>query len=88
MRQCRRFYDLEVNVAYDVTQSELRALDAAFQCLAASLKHAGVLDEDLYVARLESHISGDYLIADNKEIFNLSLQRYIDDIKRVKGPVK
>lgn len=86
MRQCRRVNDLEVNVAYDVTQSELRALDLAFQCLVASLKHAGVLDENLYVSRLESHISGDYPLADNKEVFNLSLQRYIDDIKRVKGP--
>ncbi|WP_339419045.1 MULTISPECIES: hypothetical protein [unclassified Pseudomonas] len=68
-----------------VTQSEIVALDLAFRCLAASLKHAGVLDEELYVARLKSHMSGDYPLAESKEIFNLKLQSYVDDISRVKG---
>ncbi|WP_447775269.1 hypothetical protein [Pseudomonas chlororaphis] len=69
-----------------VTQSEIMALDLAFRCLAASLKHAGILDEELYVARLKSQIIGDYPAAENKEIFNLKLQSYVDDIGRVKGP--
>ena len=86
MRQFRRVYDLEVNVTREVTQSEFKALDLAFRCLAASLKHAGILNEDLYVKRLESQILGDYPAADNKEVFNLVLQHYIDDIKRVGGP--
>lgn len=75
-------------MAREVTQSEFKALDLAFRCLAASLKHAGILDEDLYVKRLEAQIQGDYPAADNKEIFNLVLQNYVDDIKRVKGPVE
>jgi len=85
LRQYRRFYDLEVNVTKVVTQSEFVALDLAFRCLAASLKHAGILDEDLYVARLKAQISGDYPVAESKEIFNLKLQSYVDDIARVKG---
>ncbi|QYX54358.1 hypothetical protein K3F44_08720 [Pseudomonas sp. S07E 245] len=72
----------------EVSQSEFKALDLAFRCLAASLKHAGILDENLYVMRLESQIQGDYPAADNKEIFNLVLQNYVDDIKRVKGPAE
>lgn len=81
-------HDLEVSVAKEVTQSEFKALDLAFRCLVASLKHAGTLDEELYVMRLESQIKGDYPAADNKEIFNMVLQHYVDDIKRVKGPVE
>lgn len=74
-------------MAKEVTQSEFKALDLAFRCLAASLKNAGTLDEELYVRRLEAQIQGDYPAAENKEIFNLVLQNYVDDIKRVKGPV-
>ncbi|WP_439868879.1 hypothetical protein [Pseudomonas syringae] len=69
-----------------VTQSEIVALDLAFRCLAASLKHAGSLQEELYVGRLEAAMVADYPVAESKEIFNLKLQSYIDDIARVKGP--
>ena len=75
-------------MAREVTQSEFKALDLAFRCLAASLKHAGILNEELYVKRLEAHIQGDYPAADNKEIFNLVLQNYVDDIKRIKAPAE
>lgn len=70
-------------MASAVTQSEIRALHVAFSCLAASLKDAGSLDEKKYVDRLESHINGEYPPAESKEIFNICLQNYIEDIKRV-----
>jgi hypothetical protein len=70
----------------EVTQSEIVALDLAFRCLAASLKHAGILQEELYAARLKASIAADYPVAESKKIFNLKLQSYIDDIARVKGP--
>lgn len=69
-----------------VTQSEIAALDLAFRCLAASLKHAGSLQEELYVDRLKAAMVADYPVAESKEIFNLKLQSYIDDIARVRGP--
>jgi hypothetical protein len=67
------------------TLSEVRALGAALQCLASSLKKQGTLDADLYKLLLESHIKGPYPAAPNKEIFNLVLQNLADDVARVAG---
>lgn len=64
------------------TQSEIKAISLAVRCLAASLKQTGALNEDLYVARLASAIGSDYKAAQNKEVFDLVLQNFIDDIKR------
>ena len=66
----------------EVLQSEIKAISIAVRCLAASLKQSGALDEDLYVARLASTIGSDYKQAQNKEVFDLFLQNFIDDIKR------
>ncbi|MEE6439190.1 MULTISPECIES: hypothetical protein [Pseudomonas] len=66
----------------EVLQSEIKAISIAVRCLAASLKQSGALDEELYVARLASTIGSDYKQAQNKEVFDLFLQNFIDDIKR------
>lgn len=66
----------------EVLQSEIKAISIAVRCLATSLKQSGALDEELYVVRLASMIGSDYKQAQNKEVFDLFLQNFIDDIKR------
>ncbi|NSX21823.1 hypothetical protein HTV13_18600 [Pseudomonas putida] len=68
------------------SQSELKAISFAVRCLAASLKQNGALQENLYIARLASAIGGEYKAADNKEVFDVVLQQFIDDIKLVQAP--
>ncbi|WP_095058025.1 hypothetical protein [Pseudomonas sp. Irchel s3f7] len=68
------------------SQSEVRALGLALQCLAASLKQNGALNADLYTARLQSHINAEYPAAENKEIFNLVLENLVSDLARIEAP--
>lgn len=69
----------------EVHISELRAIGVAVKALAASLKQQGLIDPELYTARLQSHIDNSYDGAPNKRVFDTVLNNFIEDIDRAKS---
>lgn len=85
MRHPALTYDQEVTMEEtSVTSSEMRAVQVAIKCLAASLKQQGLLNAELYVARLQGHIDNDYPGAADKRVFDVVLNNFIEDIDRAK----